>query len=182
MSTPPTREELIARLNERSAQLEQWFAARTPGEAERPLTASEVGGGEMWSAKDHLAHAIGTERYLAGVVRRTLEGAADPAGFYSRLGALDQATLMQAINQSNQAAYAKYHDTPLADLLTRQRDIRQATLALISAMSEEQLDMPSPHSPFGHGTVRDLFRQMSHHYQEHVHWLTTAWDEANRDA
>jgi hypothetical protein len=181
MSTSPTREELIARLNDRSAQLEQWLAALTPDEVERPLTASEVGGA-MWCAKDHLAHAVGTERYLAGVARRTLEGAADPAGFYSQLGTLDQTMVMQMINQSNQAASAKYHDTPLADLLTRLRDTRQATLALLSALSEEQLDQPSPHSPFGSGTVRDLFRQMSHHYHEHLHWLTTAWDKATRDA
>jgi hypothetical protein len=182
MSTPPTRDELIARLTERRERLEQWFISRTADELERPLTPSEVEGGAMWRAKDHLAHAAGTERYLMGVVRRTLAGAEDPAGFFTRLGSLDADTVMRAINESNQSAYAKYHDEPTASLLERMRETRQTTMALLTSLSEEQLDQPSPHSPFGHGSVRDLFRQLAHHDKLHLDWLAGALDQTTRGA
>jgi hypothetical protein len=174
MATALTREELIAALTEQRERLKRWLAAQTPEELERPLTPSEVAGGEMWRAKDHLAHALGVERYLQGVVKRTLAGAEDPAGFFSRLGSLEREPVMAAINQSNEAAYAKYKDEPVASLLERLTETRQATLALLGGLSDEQLDQVSPHSPFGRGTVRDLFRQIARHDGQHVDWMTEA--------
>jgi CelD/BcsL family acetyltransferase involved in cellulose biosynthesis len=174
MAKAMTRDELIAALTEQRQLLEQWFAARTPEEVERPLTDSEVAGGERWRAKDHLAHAVGTERYLRGVAQRTLAGAEDPAGFYTQLGSLDRGPLMQTINQANERAYAKYHDEPVEALLARLRQTREETLAYLATLSDEQLAQPSPHSPFGHGTVRDLFRQIYRHDRQHVAWLTAA--------
>ena len=174
MKPAPTREELIATLTEQRERLERWIAARTPEEIERPVTPSEVEGGEMWRVKDHLAHAVGVERYLQGVVKRTLAGAEDPAGFYTQVGSLEREAVMRAINQANERSYAKYRDESLASLLTKLGETRQATLALLASLSDEQLAEVSPHSPFGRGTVRDLFRQMARHDRQHVDWLTEA--------
>ena len=124
---------------EQRARLERWFATRTPEELERPVTPSEVEGGEMWRAKDHLAHAVGVERYLQGVVKRTLAGVDDPAGFYTQVGSLEREGVMRAINQANERSYAKYRDESLASLLTKLGETRQATLALLASLSEEQL-------------------------------------------
>src|SRR5579859_4980939 len=168
MKPAPTREELIATLTEQRERLERWIAARTPEEIERPVTPSEVEGGEMWRVKDHLAHAVGVERYLQGVVKRTLAGAGDPAGFYTQVGSLEREAVMRAINQANERSYAKYRDEPLASLLAKLGETRQATLALLASLSDEQLAAVSPHSPFGRGTVRDLFRQMAKHDGQHV--------------
>lgn len=175
MPTPPTREQLLAALTEQRDRLNAWFAARTPEEMERPVTPSEVEGGEMWRLKDHLAHALGVERYLQGVVKRTLAGAEDPAGFYTSIGSLDREALMRAINLANERSYAKYRDEPVDTLLARLAETRQATLALLSELSDEQLAQESPHSPFGRGTVRDLFRQMARHDGQHVDWVTEAF-------
>lgn len=178
MATPLTRDELIAALTEQRARLEAWFVARTPEELERPLTASEVEGGEMWAARDHLAHALGVERYLMGVVKRTLAGAEDPAGIFTRAGSLEREPVMSVINASNQAAYAKYHEEPVESLLAKMRETRPATLELLASLTDEQLDQASPHSPFGRGTVRDLFRQLARHDREHLGWLTEALGQA----
>lgn len=173
MATTMTRDELIAKLTEQRQQLEQWFTARTPEELGRPLTESETGG-ERWRAKDHLAHAVGTERYLRGVAQRTLAGAEDPAGFFTSLGSIEREPLMRTINQANERAFAKYHDEPVESLLARMRETRQETLAYLASLSDEQFDQVSPHSPFGHGTVRDLFRQIYRHDRQHIAWLTAA--------
>ena len=183
MATAMTREELLEALATQYERLTQWFAARSPEELERPLTPSETEGGEMWRAKDHLAHALGTERYLRGVAQRTLAGADDPAGFFSRIGSIEREPLMRAINEANERAHAKYHDEPVDALLTRIGESREETLALLTSLTEEQLDQPSPHSPFGRGAVRDLFRQMARHERQHVDWLAAAVEghEAPRD-
>lgn len=174
MAAPLTRDELIAALTEQRARLEAWFAARAPEDLERPLTASEVEGAPQWAARDHLAHALGVERYLTGVVRRTLAGADDPAGIYTHTGSMERDAVMRAINASNQAAVSKYHDQPVDALLAKLRETRPATLELLSSLTDEQLDQASPHSPFGRGTVRDLFRQIARHDGQHVDWLTEA--------
>ncbi len=178
MTPAPTREELIAALTEQRERLERWFAARTPEDLERPLTPSEVEGGEMWRAKDHLAHALGVERYFQGVVKRTLAGEEDPAGFYTRVGSLDRDAVARMVNQSNERAIAKYHDEPAATLLEKLGETRRETLALLASLSDERLDLVSPHSPYGQGRVRDLFRQIARHDGQHVDWLTAALEEA----
>lgn len=174
MATPLTRDELIAKLTEQRARLEAWFAARTPEELERPLTANEVEGGPMWAARDHLAHVVGAERYLMGVVKRTVAGGDDPAGVFTQSGSMEREPIMRVINEWNQAGYAKYHDAPVETLLAKLREQRPATLALLASLTDEQLDQASPHSPFLRGTVRDLFRQVAHHDGQHVDWLTQA--------
>jgi hypothetical protein len=174
MTPAPTREELIAALTMQRERLERWFAARTPEELDRPVTPSEVEGGEMWRAKDHLAHALGVERYLQGVVKRTLAGVEDPAGFYTQVGSLEREAVMRAINQANERAFAKYRDEPAAALLAKLGETRGETLALLASLSDERLDQVSPHSPFGRGRIRDLFRQMARHDGQHVDWLTEA--------
>lgn len=174
MKPAPTREELISALTEQRERMDRWFAARSPEELERPITPSEVADGEMWRAKDHLAHAVGVERYLQGVVKRTLAGVDDPAGFYTQIGTLEREALMRAINEANARAFAKYRDEPVASLLAKLGETRKETLALLASLSDEQLDLESPHSPFGRGRVRDLFRQMARHDRQHVDWLTEA--------
>lgn len=174
MANVMTRQELLEALSAQYERLTQWFAARSPEELERPLTPSEIEGGEMWRAKDHLAHVLGTERYLRGVAQRTLAGAEDPAGFFSRLGSIEREPLMRAINEANERAHAKYHEEVVDALLTRLGETRQETLALLESLSDEQLDQESPHSPFGHGTVRDLFRQIARHQRQHADWLGAA--------
>jgi hypothetical protein len=172
----PTREALIAALAEQRERLEHWFAARTPEEMERPVTPSEAPGGAMWRVQDHLAHALGVERYLQGVVKRTLAGADDPAGFYTQAGSLTYEAVARVANESNERAVAKYHDEPAAALLERLGETRQATLALLASLSDEQLDQASPHSPFPPETVRGLFLQMARHDGQHVDWLTEAFE------
>ncbi len=178
MIPAPSREELLAALVEQRERLKRWIAARTPEELERPLTPSEAPGGEMWRAKDHLAHAVGVERYLQGVVKRTLAGAEDPAGFYTQAGSLTDESVARVANASNERAIAKYRDEPVAALLEKLAETRRATLELLASLSDEQLDQVSPHSPFPPETARGLFLQMARHDGQHVDWLTEALAQA----
>ncbi len=57
------------------------------------------------------------------------------------------------------------------------RGERRETLELLESLSDEQLDQVSSHSPFGQGTVRDLFREIAWHEGQHVDWLTEAMEQ-----
>ncbi len=178
----PAREALIASMTEQRERLERWVAARTPEELEQPVTPSEVEGGGMWRAKDHLAHAVGVETYLQGVVQRMLAGVDDPTGFSTQVGSLEREAVTQAINktinEASERAFAEYRDEPVEGLLERMGQTRQATLEMLESLSDEQLEQVSPHSPFGQGTVRDVFQEMAWHDGQHVDWLTEALAQA----
>lgn len=180
--TVPTREALMAELTEQRERLERWVASRTPEELERPVTPSEVEGGGMWRAKDHLAHAVGVEMYLQEVAQRTLAGVDDPTGFYTQVGSLDREAMMQAIkkaiNEASERTSAEYRGEPVEGLLERLGETRRATLESLESLSDEQLHQVSPHSPFGQGTVWDVFQEMARHDRQHVDWLTEALSQA----
>lgn len=174
----PTRGALIAALTEQRKRLERWVAARTPEEMGQPITPSEAEGGKMWRPKDHLAHAVEVEAYLQGVVQRTLAGVDDPTGFYTQVGALEREEIKQAINEASERALEEYREEPVEGLLELLGETRLATMELLESLSDEQLDQVSPHSPFGQGTVRDLFHEMAWHEGQHVDWLTEAQAQA----
>ena len=106
----PTRDEITTALATQRERVERWFRSLPDDEMPRPLTASEVEGGAMWSPKDHLAHIVGTERYFQGAIRRALEGAEDPCGFYTRTGRDDDSARLEVANPANEQARAKYQD------------------------------------------------------------------------
>ncbi len=172
----PSRAELIAELTEQRQRMTRWVATQTSEELERPLTPGEVEGGGMWQAKEHLAYAVGVETYFQTAVQRTLAGEEDPTGFATRVGALDRADLIEEINkeitEASERTFATYRQESLEKLLERLGETRQATLALLESLSDEQLDQVAPHSPFGQGTVRELFLEMARHEGRHVDRLT----------
>lgn len=176
----PTREEIIAALAAQREHVEQWLRALPEAELLHPLTASEVEGGEMWTAKDHLAHAVGAERFFQGVINRAISGAEDPVGFYTQAGSDDPAAQRSVVNQLNERGASRFRDTSAAALFSRMGETREATLALLATLDDAQLAQPVAHSPFGDGTIGALFLQIARHFGQHMTWLDAAI--AERDA
>ncbi len=174
----PSRAELIATLTEQRNRMTRWVAAQTSEELEQPLTPSEVEGSGMWRTEEHLAHAVGVETYFQAAVQRTLAGEEDATGFATRVGALERASLIETINETiNEASertFATYREVPLERLVERLKETQQATLELLESLSDEQLAQVAPHSPFGQGTVGELFLEMARQEGQHVDWLTEA--------
>lgn len=170
----PTRDEITTALATQRAQLEHWFQALPDEEMQRPLTKSEVEGGAMWTPKDHLAHVVGTERWFQGVIRRALEGAADPLGFYTVTGKDGDAARLSVANPSNEQARAKYTDQTAEAILGRIDGTRQTTLDLLAGVDDAQLTQPVPHSSFGDGTLGALFMTVALHSRQHLGWLDQA--------
>jgi hypothetical protein len=170
----PTRDEITAALAAQRERIESWFRALTDAEILRPVTASEVEGGEMWTPKDHLAHVIGTERFFQGAIRRALGGAEDALGFYTQTGSDDAQARRNLINQANDRSHTKYRDESAEALFRRLGETRQATLALLDGADDTQLAQFVAHSPFGDGTLSGLFMTIAQHGGQHLGWLDTA--------
>ena len=174
----PSREALIAELTEKRERLKRWVAARTSEELEQPATPSEGEDGGMWRPKDHLAHAVAVETYLREVAQRTLAGVKDPTEFYTQVASMDRESVRQAIKkamkEASERALTEYREAPIEGILERLGETRRATLDLLESLSDEQLDQVAPQSPFGHGTVREMFQEIARHDEQHVDWLTEA--------
>ncbi|HZC05492.1 MAG TPA: DinB family protein [Ktedonobacterales bacterium] len=169
-----TRDEITTALAAQRERVERWFQALSSEEMARPVTASEVESGEMWTPKDHLAHLVGTERFFQGAIKRAIGGAEDPLGFYTQVGSDDEEARRTLINRSNQQAYVKYHDEPAETFFTRLGETRQTTLALLDGLDDSQLAQFIPHSPFGDHTLSALFMTIAGHARQHLHWLDSA--------
>ncbi|MFI5277262.1 MAG: DinB family protein [Ktedonobacterales bacterium] len=170
----PTRDQITAALATQRERVERWFRALSDDEMQRPLTKSEVEGGAMWTPKDHLAHIVGTERYFQGVIRRALEGAADPCGFFTVTGHDGDEARLAVANPANEQARAKYADQSAEALFGRIEGTRQATLAQLAGVDDAQLTQPVPHSPFGDGSLGALFMTIALHSRQHLGWLDEA--------
>ncbi|HEX8732354.1 MAG TPA: DinB family protein [Ktedonobacterales bacterium] len=174
MSTHEEHERITAALADQRRHVEGWFAALPAGEESRPLTASEVASGGMWSPKDHLAHVLGVERFFQGAIKRMLGGAEDPLGFFTATGSDDPADHFAMINQANERSANKYRDETVAGLLGRFDEMRQATLALLATLDEAQLAQTVPHSPYDDTSLGGLFRLIASHGHQHLSWLDSA--------
>lgn len=170
----PTRDEISVALATQRKAIEGWFGALSDEEMRRPVTASEVEGGEMWAPKDHLAHVLGSERFFQGAIRRALGGADDPLGFYTHLGSDDRIALRAMLNQANEQSAQKYRQESAESIMGRLDETRRATLALLDTFDDARLAQAIPHSPFGDGTYGDLFMTIAHHGKMHIKWLDDA--------
>ncbi len=177
----PTRDEISAALAAQRQRVEDWFRAASDAEMSREVTESEVPGAAMWTPKDHLAHVLGVERFFQGAIKRALDGADDPLGFFTQTGSDDSKAHSDLINQANERGASRYRAEPAAALLARFAETRLATLALLDALDDARLAQPVAHSPYGADTtIGSLFATIASHGVSHIQWLDTAI--AKRDA
>jgi hypothetical protein len=170
----PTRDEITVALAAQRERIERWFRALSEADLLRPVTASEIEGGAMWTPKDHWAHLVGTERFFQGAIKRALGGAEDPVGFYTQTGSDDAQARRNLINQANERSANKYRDESAEALIGRLGETRQATLALLGGLDDAQLAQHLAHSPFGDGTLSALFMTIAQHSGQHMEWLKAA--------
>lgn len=172
-----TREEITKELAAQRERIERWYHTLSAEDLTHPLTPSEVEDGQMWSAKDHLAHVLGTERFFQGVVKRAIAGAEDPCGFYTATGSDEPEPRRALINRSNEQAAAKYRDEPAESIFGRFEGTRAATLDLLASIDDARLGQTVPHSPFGDHSIGALFHTIAGHGGMHMDWLAKATEE-----
>src|ERR1700676_1935121 len=166
----PTRDEMLKTLAEARAELLARYSTFTPQELESVCTQSETPDGAAWRPKDHLAHLTLIELAFQGMVRRWLRGDTDPVGF-SRTGAKNREEVLAWIHLNNQKYVDAHHDDDMGALFTKLARAREETLALLEQVSDEQLAMPLPGSPWADGTIGGVMITNAQHERMHLTWI-----------
>ncbi len=182
----PTRAEILDTLAASQTQVLAFFHGLSLEDLERPATASGVPGAVPWSAKDHLAHLVKSERNIQHLLRRTLadetrdallrlqypEGMPLPdiLGNWDALTPEEQERLELAVASINQAYVDAHHDDTLEMLAADYLATRQDTLDLLHQFTDEQLAAPVP-TVIGEQTAGGLFAGRAGHAATHMTWI-----------
>ncbi len=150
-------------MSERKRHIEEWLAS-----SRRFLLSviQEVGDEDWqrvahddparWTARDVLAHVVGAEPSLAGIVTR-----AQAEGHYVSRPDFD-------LDLWNRRQVEKRAEKSLADLVAELDQNRAATLSLLAGLPEPALDFPVQHPSYGEMTVEDVFRIIGFHERLHA--------------
>ncbi len=161
------RAKLLRHLAKQRSVLESRYRAFDAEELLAPCTTSEDPGGKDWTPKDHLAHLLRIEEAFLGMARLTVEGDTAPikipgSSFEERLA---------AVHRANEAHIADHADRSVEELLDLLADAREATVAFIDQLSDEQLALDMPGAPWGDGTIAGVLHANSLHEMQHIAWV-----------
>jgi uncharacterized protein (TIGR03083 family) len=125
MPKPSTEQQLLVESQKEYQALEKLLAPLTPEQMTQPGAVGD------WSVKDVLAHLYEWQQMFFGWYEAGLRGetpALPGRGYkWNQLPAL------------NHEIYLAYRDAPLDDVLARFHDSHRRTMALVEALSEEDL-------------------------------------------
>ena len=168
------RIEIEAMLSRDRAGLLDRFAALSADDLTRDATPSEHDASTSWSAKDHLAHLIGIERSFNGMIRRSLEGDADPVGLRTNPDGSSRSRddVMAAVHGANEEWVSERRSRSLSELVAEGEQARSETLALLAELSDEQLQQKLPGAPWADGTIGAVLSVNAGHGRQHWSWLS----------
>jgi hypothetical protein len=149
------RSEIEVVLNRDRAWLLDTYAAMSVDELVRGVTASEHEPSTMWSAQDHLAHLAGIEKNFNGMIRRHFAGDPNPAGLLTDADGQPRTRdqIMASVNEMTEAWVLEHRGRSLSEVVAVGQAVRAETLALLSELTDAQLEEKLPGAPWADGTV-----------------------------
>lgn len=150
-------------MSERKQRIEEWLAASrqfflsvvgaVPGEDWSRVAHDDAAG---WTARDVLAHVVGAEPSLLGLVTQArAEGRFVPRPDFD-------------LDFWNRRQVEKRAGKSPADLVAEMESDRGDTLRLLADLPEAALDLPVRHPSYGDMTVEDVFRIIGFHERLHA--------------
>ncbi|MEO8457461.1 MAG: DinB family protein [Chloroflexota bacterium] len=139
----------------------------------RPATESEHTPGTHWSAKDHLAHLAGIEYRFIEMIRRHIDGDANPLGWKKAEGGyLTRDEIMARVHELTEAWAVKHRSLSMSEVVALGQQARAATLTLLGELTDEQLGEKLPGAPWADGTLGGVLGVNADHAGMHWAWLT----------
>jgi hypothetical protein len=171
------RSEIEIKLNRDRAWLLETIAAIPEGDVTRPATQSENDASKTWSAKDHLAHLIGIERAFNTMVRRHLDGHANPVALRADDSGRERtmAEIMAGVHRMNEEWVEEHRADSLSEIVALGQQVRGETLALIASLSDAQLLEKLPGAPWADGTIGGVLAVNAEHGRQHWKWVKDGW-------
>ncbi|MCL4302053.1 MAG: maleylpyruvate isomerase N-terminal domain-containing protein [Anaerolineae bacterium] len=160
---PPTKTDLLARMAQARAALEQALGQLSEAQLTRPGPA----GG--WAIKDHLAHLAAWERGIAALLQRRPR--------WPAMG-LDEAAISTYDEAGiNDLIYQQHKDRSLAEVLADFHEAHRQMLAALDGLSDAELFKPYAYYT-GEAAGDDMrpiigwiIGNTYEHYAEHQAWI-----------
>lgn len=167
------RIEIETKLNTDRAWLLETYAKLSLEDLARGATPSEHDAANMWSALDHLAHLSLIEFNFERMVRRWMEGAANPVGLMKDDAGRERSReeIMASVHAMTEEWQVKHGAKPLAAIVALGQESRAVTLKLLSELSDEQIAATLPGAPWADGTVGGVLAANADHGRMHWHWV-----------
>ncbi len=170
------RVELETKLNEGRNWILAKFVALSDEQMRQPLTESQHDPGNRWTALDHLAHLALVERNFNAMVKRHVEGKANPVGFMVNAQGEPRTRdeIMADVHADTERWQLAHHDKTFMEVVALTAATRGATLELIAELSDEQLAEILPTAPWADGTIGGVLGANADHGHMHWRWLREA--------
>jgi hypothetical protein len=167
------RIEVEAKLGRDRAKLIELFESLGDADLARDATPSEHESSGAWNAKDHLAHLAGIEKSFNRMIRRHLEGDAEPVALRADADGKPRSReqVMAAVHESNEEWVARHRTLSLSETVAAGQQVRSETLALLAELSDEQLLEKLPGAPWADGTIGGVLAVNGDHGRVHWSWL-----------
>ncbi|MBM3125862.1 MAG: DinB family protein [Chloroflexi bacterium] len=110
--------------------------------------------GSRWSARNVLSHFVTSERGLMRLFESIRQGGAGASEDFS-------------IDRYNASQQAKTKDLPPEELLIQYREVRNHSIAWLSTLKEDDLNVRGRHPFLGETTLREMIKMLYLHNQLH---------------
>jgi hypothetical protein len=110
--------------------------------------------GEMWTLRNVLAHFVTSERGLVKLFESIRQGGAGSTDDFS-------------IDRYNAAQQEKTKDLAPAELLEQYKQIRAGSVAWVSGLKDEELEIRGRHPFLGETVIREMIKMLYLHNQAH---------------
>jgi hypothetical protein len=168
------RAEIERMLHESRVKTLAFYVGLDDTDLRRPRTLSEHDPASTWSALDHLSHLGYIEETFVAMIRRHLTGTANPVGLLldNEGNTRSRDEVIAGVHERTEADQRAHQGHTLSDAVRRTGAARAASLALLSELSDEQLDEPVPGAPWADGTIGGVLSANAGHATMHWQWVT----------
>jgi hypothetical protein len=172
------RIEIEAKLNRDRAWLLETYAALSDDDLVRGVTQSEHDPSMLWSPKDHLAHLAGIERNFNEMIRRHLDGEANPVGLATGSDGAPRTReeVLARVHRLNEDWVKEHGAASLDEIVALGLAIRADTLALVASLKDSQLAERLPGAPWADGTIGGVLAINADHGRMHWRWVKDGFE------
>jgi len=149
--------ELTEKLKSEGEKFVEIFSALTDEQWQAEVYAE----GETWTVRNILAHFVTAERGLIRLFESIRTGGAGAADDFS-------------IDRYNATQQQKTKDLTSAEALEQYKKARADTIAWVSSLKDEELEIKGRHPFIGETTLREMAKAIYVHNQMHYHDMKKA--------
>jgi hypothetical protein len=142
--------ELAEKLTKEGEKFVEFFSALKDEDWTREVYTE----GEMWTLRNVLAHFVTSERGLVKLFESIRQGGAGSPDDFS-------------IDRYNAGQQARTKDLTSAELLEQYREIRAGSVAWVSGLKDEELEIKGKHPFLGETVIREMIKMLYIHNQTH---------------